>query len=223
MIATQDQVRSAINSSGATGTASEVLNVITNKTIIKTDSTRKAYSDVAVLLDSLGQNGNMIVDTIRDDLLANGPKWVCDQLGGSGIDFSHDRLQLQIDTLVSDNRLTPQLAAILKGIGVWYESPLEIAANQRGITTDETTVQLVLDTIASEQEPQVYDHRQALFSLVIQPNGSVILSCRVVATTETGKQGETLSAVSTTDADSFDLPNDLATALAAVRQFVAGV
>jgi len=162
--ATQAHVRQAIEQSGATGTAAEVLQAITSKTVSKSDSSRKVYSDVAVLLDAIGLPGNSIVDAIRDELLVNGPKWVCDQLGGSGLDFSHARMQSQIDTMLAANRLTPQLAAVLKGIGQWSESPLEHFAGQRGLTTTEEDVAAAIQylTMRSKIDPFVIDLRNGV-------------------------------------------------------------
>ena len=95
--------------------------------------------------------------------------------------------------------------------------------HQRGLVTDLETVAAALDAIAATQQPVIYDQRTCLLSINLQPNGRAILSCRVVECDESGRQGDTLATVATADADSFELPSDLAAALAAVRQFVAGV
>ena len=220
--ATQPQVRRAIEQSNASGTAAEVLEAITALSV---------------------ERSNSDLQTSRALTIAIGPEAAATALGGlkaaaatnplfdsmyialssTGLDFAYPMVQQMIDTLTASGAWSSDLGALLKALGIWSESPLEHHNATRGLTTDEATVQEVLDTIASEQEPQVYDHRQALLSIVLQSDGKAIVSCRVVATTETGQQGETLSAVSTADADSFELPSDLAAALAAVRQFVAGV
>lgn len=218
--ANQSQVRLAIDRSGISGTAAEVLQTITSKTISRIDSDRKHYSDVSTLLTRAGLPGDAIVDGIRADLLTNGPAWICDQLGGIGIDFSHDQLQFKLDEMQTAGRITSQLASILKEIGCWSESPLEYHNNIRGLTTDEATVQAVLDEIQAEQQPVTYDRKSAVFSLVIQPDGKACLSCQVSEATADGRNGQQLSMIGTADADNYVLPGQLVTALTAVRNYV---
>ena len=177
MLATQDQVRNAIKALSTVPTnAAEALEAITEKTIEKTDSDRKHYSDVSTLLTRAGLPGDAIVDSIRADLLANGPAWICDQLGGIGIDFSHDQLQSKLDEMKAAGRITSQLATILKSIGRWKESILESINQVRGLTTDEQTVEIVLSSIKEQEQNIAYTYRQAVISIVLQPNGKAILS-----------------------------------------------
>ncbi len=143
--ATLQEVAHAIERTGASGTAAEVLATVTAASIEKTDSTRKHYSDVSTMLNRLNLNGDTIVDAIREDLQTNGPKWICDQLGGVGIDFSHAQLQAKLGEMRSQNRIAPELVALLQSMGRWHESPLEYYAGERGVTTDADMVQRAMD------------------------------------------------------------------------------
>ena len=213
-----DHVKAAIRASGATGNAAEVLATITALSIPK--STGEQLWSFGGFAEVLGFE---LVSAFDAKLQELGYEWVRLLLGSGKVQPAGDLFQGQVTALVEAGHLAPEHGELLKRVGRWQESPLEHANGERGLTTDELTVETVLDEIAAEQELQVYNHRQALLSIVLQPDGKAIVSCRVVATTETGQQGETLSAVSTADADSFELPSDLAAALTAVRQFVAGV
>lgn len=215
--ATTDQVRRAIEASSATGTAAEVLATITDPTIAKSTGDQLwSFGGFAEVL------GFELVTAFDAKLQELGYEWVRLLLGSGKVQPAGELFQGQVTTLVDQGHLSPGHGELLKSVGRWSVSPLEDVVG-RGATTDEATVQSVLDQIAVDAEPVVYDRKAVMLSINLQPNGKAIVSCRVVESTENGRHGATLATVSTADADNAALPSDLAAALAAARRYAAGV
>ena len=147
--ATQAQVRRAIEQSGATGAAAEVLTTITDESIEKTNPELQTSRGLAIALglqDAATAIGGLKAASAENPLLDS--MYVA--LSSTGLDFSHSMVRDMIDQLTGVV-FTSELAGKLKSLGVWHVSPLEVAAGARGATTDEQTVQSVLDEVASEQ------------------------------------------------------------------------
>lgn len=144
-----DHVKAAIRASGATGNAAEVLASITAKTVERTNSELQTSRGLTLVLGpeatatalgglkTAGQ-ANPLLDSIYI------------AVSTTGLDFANPVTQQMIDQLIGAGVFSAELGAALKVLGRWQESPLEVAASQRGVTTDENTVQAVLDEIAEE-------------------------------------------------------------------------
>ena len=144
--ATQDQVRRAIERSNATGTAAEVLATITALSIPK--STGEQLWSFGGFAEVLGFE---LVSAFDAKLQELGYEWVRLLLGSGKVQPAGDLFQGQVTALVEAGHLAPEHGELLKRVGRWQESPLEHHNATRGLTTDEQTVQAVLDEVASEQ------------------------------------------------------------------------
>lgn len=149
--ATQEQVRLAIERSNASGTAAEVLAIITAKSIEETDSTPVTASTLETRIDP-----QMAIAMIEKFGAVKGSSARLEaqfyQFATVGLDMSAQPRRDAIDQLVLAGVFTADEGAALKGLGRWQESPLEAYGGERGLTTDEATVQSVLDEITAEQQ-----------------------------------------------------------------------
>ena len=143
--ATQDQVRRAIERSNATGTAAEVLATITALSIPK--STGEQLWSFGGFAEVLGFE---LVSEFDAKLQELGYEWVRLLLGSGKVQPAGDLFQGQVTALVEAGHLAPEHGELLKRVGRWQESPLEHHNGTRGLTTDEATVQTVLDALAAE-------------------------------------------------------------------------
>ena len=143
--ATQDQVRRAIERSNATGTAAEVLATITALSIPK--STGEQLWSFGGFAEVLGFE---LVSAFDAKLQELGYEWVRLLLGSGKVQPAGDLFQGQVTALVEAGHLAPEHGELLKRVGRWQESPLEHHNATRGLTTDEATVQTVLDALAAE-------------------------------------------------------------------------
>lgn len=169
--ATQAQVRRAIEQSGATGTAAEVLATITDESIAKsTEDQLWSFGGFAEVL------GLELVSAFDQKLQELGYEWVRLLLGSGKVQPAGDLFQGQVTALVAAGHLSPEHGDLLKGVGRWMESPLEVAAGQRGVTTDEATVQAALDSLAAvaKWRPFVADIENGLATGTIQTWADVI-------------------------------------------------
>lgn len=157
--ATQQHVRDAIRSTGATGTAAEVLAIITAQSIEKTDSTPVTASTLETRIDP-----QMAIAMIEKFGAVKGSSARLEaqfyQFATVGLDMSAQPRRDAIDQLVLAGVFTADEGAALKGIGRWQVSPLEEIAG-RGTTTDEATVQQVLDHLAAAAAAESQRQAQA--------------------------------------------------------------
>ena len=149
--ATQEQVRRAIERSNASGTAVEVLTTITAMSVERTNTELQTSRGLTLVLGpeatatalgglKLAGDANPLLDSIYI------------AVSTTGLDFANPVTQQMIDQLIGAGVFSTDLGALLKGLGRWQESPLERSGGERELTTDEATVQAVLDEIAVEQQ-----------------------------------------------------------------------
>lgn len=171
--ATQQQVRRAIEQSNATGTAAEVLATITAPSVEKTNSELLTLRTVAVTY------GPVVAATAAGVLKAAGQlNPLCDgiyiSVCSTGINFADPLTQAMIDQIFTGEHA--DVGTALKALGRWLESPLEVAGKQRGLTTDEATVQAVLNEQATlaKWRPFVVDVENGLATGTITSWADVI-------------------------------------------------
>lgn len=149
--ATQEQVRRAIERSNATGTAAEVLATITSLSVERSNSELQTSRGVTLALgveSAAYALGGLKAAGASNPLFDS----IYIAVSTTGVDFSNPVTQAMIDVLTGAGAWSADIGASLKSLGVWQESPLEYYGGERGITTDEATVQTVLDEIAVEQQ-----------------------------------------------------------------------
>lgn len=136
-------------------------------------------------------------------------------LNSSGLDLSHAVTQSFIDQLAVVGNWPAELTTWLKEKGVWYTSQAD------EILGRDATLQDVADVRTWEAETDY--ERTAQLSIVVNPNGKIILSCRVVESTLNNKIGDTLSVVTTADAANANLPARLQTIVTNLTQYISEV
>lgn len=136
-----------------------------------------------------------------------------------GVDLSVTRNR---ESLLVVRTVVPALATVIdRVLSLGQDTRTRWA--REGITDDLPDLAEFETAHAEAMTPIQYDHRTTQLSVVLQPNGKAILSCRIVACDAAGRTGDTLATVASADADSVELPLAIASILSSLRSYVESV
>jgi len=154
-------LRELIRQHNLSGTPEEIAAALNEKTVPVANS--EMYTGTGVLLE-LGPDlarqalAGFLAVAERDPLLQS----QYDKLNSTGIDFSHPLTQQMIDDLAAAGAFSQEVATALKGIGIKYKSPYEVAFGD-GATVTPQQVEAAL-------QPPTVTGKRLMLSCVITPN-----------------------------------------------------
>jgi len=157
-------LRELITQKNLTGTASEIAAVLNAKTEPVANS--ELYTSTGVILE-LGPDlarqalAGFLAAAQNDPLLQS----QYDKLNSTGIDFSHPLTQQMIDQLQMAGAFSAEVAAALKGIGIRYKSPYELAFGDGAVVTPEQIEQAL--------QPPTVTGKRYILSCIVGPGQQI--------------------------------------------------